>query len=443
MSAANRDPAAAPADTGIRHGVRQAMFGFLHLALIAPSIYLVLGLPLVLRQHGWSGTEIGLFQLAGLPAVLKFLLALPVERVRFAIGHYKTWAMVLCLAYVALLFAIGLQGLAAGGMRLFLMALAAGLIATWADIPVNALAIKVLPPEERMRAGGFRSAAIFLGGIIGGGLMLLVYERWGWQAPFAAMTVPLLIGVGLLAAFDEPPAAHPTSSVGATQTALVPGYFEQPAAQSWTLLLLFYFPLVGAAWIYLKPMLLDYGFAAPHVAWVAGVAGSAVGALASTATPRLVKAMGVPDALVLFAGLNLLSLGGLALLAWLDAGQSAFVVGALALAGTMGATSALAFGLMMYFARPLHQAADYGIQASLFTLSRLLVLPVAGLLLDRLGYPGMLLVMTLAMLGVLGVTMHRRHDIGRVVQARQTPPVAPGVLRGESQCRGQCAGAKL
>ncbi|WHL26957.1 hypothetical protein QJS63_20360 [Pseudomonas juntendi] len=47
-----------------------------------PSIYLMFGLPLVMRQYGWSGTEIGLFQLAGLPAVFKFLMAVPVQRVR-------------------------------------------------------------------------------------------------------------------------------------------------------------------------------------------------------------------------------------------------------------------------------------------------------------------------------------------------------------------------
>ena len=93
MNTVDRNPALAAMNDSVRHGARQAMFGFLHLALIAPSIYLVLGLPLVLRQHGWSGTEIGLFQLAGLPAVFKFVLAVPVERMRWAAGHYKIWAI--------------------------------------------------------------------------------------------------------------------------------------------------------------------------------------------------------------------------------------------------------------------------------------------------------------------------------------------------------------
>ena len=44
------------------------LFGWLNLALAVPGIYLMFGMPLVMRQYGWSGTEIGLFQLAGLPA---------------------------------------------------------------------------------------------------------------------------------------------------------------------------------------------------------------------------------------------------------------------------------------------------------------------------------------------------------------------------------------
>jgi MFS family permease len=421
MNTVDRSPALTAMDDSVRHGARQAMFGFLHLALIAPSIYLVLGLPLVLRQHGWSGTEIGLFQLAGLPAVFKFVLAVPVERMRWTAGHYKIWAIGICVAYAALLLAIGQQDLAAGGGRLFLMALGAGLMAAWADIPVNALAIKVLPPSERMRAGSVRSAAIFLGAIIGGGLMLLVHERWGWQAPFVAMTVPILIGIGLLAVFKEPATEHPAASTQgvAGRTAMLTGYFKQPGANAWTLLLLSYFPLVGAAWIYLKPLLLDHGFAANQVAWVAGVLGSAVGALASIGTARLTKAIGVSHALALFAGLNIVVLGGLALLAWGEAGQIAFIVGAIALACTMGATSALAFGLMMGFTRPQYQAADYGIQASLFTLSRLLVLPLAGVMLDRFGYAGMLSGLTLAMLGVFALAMRQRHHIDRAVRGCQ------------------------
>ena len=49
---------------------QQLLLGWLNLALTVPLIYLYIGLPLVMRQNGWSGTQIGLMQLAGLPAML-------------------------------------------------------------------------------------------------------------------------------------------------------------------------------------------------------------------------------------------------------------------------------------------------------------------------------------------------------------------------------------
>lgn len=87
---------------------RQLLLGWFNLVLTAPLIYLYIGLPLVLRQHGWSGTDIGLMQLAGLPAMLKFLLATPVDRYRLGRASYRNWSALLLLCYagaVALLAA--------------------------------------------------------------------------------------------------------------------------------------------------------------------------------------------------------------------------------------------------------------------------------------------------------------------------------------------------
>jgi hypothetical protein len=87
----------------LRNGLRQALIGWLNLALTAPGVYLWLGLPLVLRQHGWTGTAIGLFQLASLPTVFKFLLAMPLDGRGRRRGAYRGWAAGLLLAYAAIL----------------------------------------------------------------------------------------------------------------------------------------------------------------------------------------------------------------------------------------------------------------------------------------------------------------------------------------------------
>lgn len=377
-----------------RMRLRQALFGWVNFALTAPAIYLWVGLPLVMRQHGWSGTEIGLFQLAGLPAVFKLFLALPVQRWRPGRRPHLRWAWLTGGGY--LLSLLGLAALGADSHKglLFALTFLAALSATWADIPVNALAIQLFSPEERPLAGGVRSAVTFAGAIAGGGIMLLVQQALGWAVPFFILGACLLSALALLAVVRETePVPDPQAlpPFGAWR-----GFFRQAGAGTWTVALLGYFPFVATAWVYLKPLLLDRGFPANEVALIAGVGGGALGALASLAAGCLPRHR-VPGILPLSAGANVVTLALLALAAAYATGPWLVAAAAL-LAVAMGVASSLAFALMMEFARPSQRAADYGLQASLFALGRIAVAPLAGLLLDRLGYPGMLAALAAAAL---------------------------------------------
>lgn len=384
--------------------VRHMLFGWINFALTAPAIYLWLGLPLVMRQQGWSGAEIGLFQLAGLPAAFKMFLALPIERWRAGSRPYLRWAWLTGGGYLLALLSLAALGTDTHKGILFALTLLAALCATWADIPVNALAIKLFPAEERPRAGGVRSAATFAGAVVGGGAMLLLQQALGWAAPFLLLGACMLAALGLLGFIQEDGGVSvPHRSA---PHAVWRGFFRQAGAGIWTVALLGYFPFVAAAWVYLKPLLLDRGFPASEVAWIAGVGGGALGALASFAA-GLVPRVLILRILPLSAGANALALVLLAAAAAYET-KTGLVAAAAFLAVAMGVASALAFALMMEFARDGWQAADYGLQASLFTLGRIAVAPPAGLLLDRFGYPGMLAALAVAALAVALLISARR-----------------------------------
>ncbi|CAB3863834.1 hypothetical protein LMG26846_02633 [Achromobacter insuavis] len=411
----------------LRHGLAQALFGWLNLALTAPGVYLWLGLPLVLRQHGWSGTAIGLFQLASLPTVFKFLLAMPLDRRGASRGGYRRWTVALLLAYAAVLLALGWRDLLNDGAMLFALAAAAALAGTWADVPVNALAIRVLPAAGRASAGGIRSMALCLGAIAGGGLMLLAQARWGWQAPFLIMAGALALGAALTLLLRETmdamhadvafastrdnaqgqpcaplPAADATST---TRHAIA--YLRLPASRHWLPLLALLFPFIGAGWFYLKPLLLDQGLAPQRVAWLVGVAGGAIGAVASIAGARLLKRLGAGRAVRLHAGTGAAALLALTLAIGLTAAPAVLAACAMMVAAAMGATAALAFGLMMSHARPGLQALDYGIQSSLFALTRIAAPLAAGILLDVAGPVAMLATLTAGAAAVLALAWRR------------------------------------
>ncbi|WP_063568789.1 MFS transporter [Achromobacter ruhlandii] len=423
----------------LRHGLAQALFGWLNLALTAPGVYLWLGLPLVLRQHGWSGTALGLFQLASLPTVFKFLLAMPLDRRGAGQCGYRRWTVALLLAYAVVLLALGWRDLLNDGATLFALAAAAALAGTWADVPVNALAIRVLPAAGGGVAGGIRSMALCLGAIAGGGLMLLAQARWGWQAPFLIMAGALALGAaltlllresmdagraddGAIAPRDahvdmafastrddaqEPPCAPlPTANASSTPRKAI-AYLRLPASRRWLPLLALMFPFIGAGWFYLKPLLLDQGLAPQRVAWLVGVAGGAIGAVASIAGARLLKRLGAGPAVRLHAGAGAAALLALTLAIGLNAAPAVLAACAMMVAAAMGATAALAFGLMMSHARPGLQALDYGIQSSLFALTRIAAPLAAGILLDAAGPVAMLATLTTGAAAVLALAWRR------------------------------------
>ncbi len=396
----------------------QVLFGWLNLVLAVPSIYLMFGMPLVMRQYGWSGTEIGLFQLAGLPAVFKFLLAVPVQRVRLGKGHMVHWMLLLGAVLLLLYWLIGRQNLIEQRMPLFVMTFAISIIATWMDIPLNALAVQWLPRSQQLRAGSIRSAALFLGAIVGGGAMLLIQARLGWQAPFLIMGAGLVLGVmPLLALRHKPQSEDAAQPAQAGFVADWASFFNQPAARQWTWLLLTAFPFIGAAWLYLKPLLLDAGMPMQEVAWVVGIAGGVTGVVFSLLGGRLIGVLGTARAILVYLLAALLALLLLTVSVWLKLGQVWLIVSALCLAASMGAVSALMFGLTLFFSRRQRTASDYGLQSSLFVITRLAAPVAAGLLLDRLGQAGMLACLSTGLLLALLLAWRVRHSIAGSAEA--------------------------
>jgi PAT family beta-lactamase induction signal transducer AmpG len=391
----------------------QCLFGWLNLALAIPSIYLMFGMPLVMRQHGWSGMEIGLFQLAGLPAIFKFMLAVPVQRIQIGKNRFVYWLLTLGILLLALFWYIGRQNLIEERTMLFVLTFAISILVTWMDIPLNALAVQWLPRTQQLYTGSIRAAVLFLGAIIGGGVMLIVQTKWGWQAPFVLMTIAVVIGLLPLLLFSTNSEAH-THTAQLQQPGLLTGwteFFNQPGAKQWTLLLLTSFPFIGAVWLYLKPLMLDQGMPMQQVAWLVGIAGGVTGAIASLIAGRLIPVLGTARAIVLYLFTALLALILLTVTIWAQLGTTWLIISTLAIAATMGAVSALMFGLTMFFTRKQQNASDYGLQSSLFVVTRLTVPMLAGILLDRVGQHGMLLGLIAGVLVAFILAWRVRHQV--------------------------------
>ncbi|MDB4836995.1 MFS transporter [Marinomonas sp.] len=392
------------------HGV----VGWSNFVLTSTSIYLYLGLPLIMREQGWSGTEIGLFQVSGLPVVLKFLFASSIDRFRFKHSNYIKWSLLLGGCFLLCLLALLMADIQTTHFKtLFIIALCTSLIISWLDVPVNAFAIQRLPETERSKSGIIRSSVTALSSVIGGGLMLLVHTRFGWSWPFGIFAIMALsAGVLLLICNRDFPVIQrekQANSVTEKNSFFVmwKGYFQRPNMAMWNVILAVYFPFVGAAWLYLKPVMLDMGIGLENVAWVASVCG-VLAALVSFVYSLCAHRISPYRALFVFSIVNFMVLLGMYVAVYLAWSDWRLIVAVMGVAIALGLSSGVLFGLIMLHSRMEFSASDYGVQSSVFAFTRVIVAISAGVALDRVGYSGMYLLLIIGTVPVCILSFYAR-----------------------------------
>lgn len=385
------------------HGCWQFVVGWMNFAFAVPSIYFMLGMPLIMRQQGWTGTEIGLFQLAALPILLKFVLALPIQHISLGKKHFVRWLWVISIPLILILLSLSFFNLLNQPLILFFFTLTISLLLTWLDIPLNALAVHIFSRQQQINTGSIRSAALFLAAIVGGGIMVLLHNQFGWQLPLILMAGFILIGLIPFGFLKISPLKPNVAALSSDLSLMkikqdLKGFFAQPHALGWLALLILGFPFIGAVWLYLKPLLSDYGLSINHIALLVGVVGGIVGAISSIIAGQAVKKIGIDKTLLLYFSISILAIILLMIGLSLHLTTLWIITSALLVAAGMGGISALLFALTYLFTRTDTVATDYALQTTLFTLSRITVPILAGIVLDHFGQISML---SLLCLGVL------------------------------------------
>ncbi len=257
------------------------------LALLMASRWVVYGftdvaLTAVLRKSGVSLNEISLLMGVGFLFMLKFLWAPLVDRVQlFGRAGYTPWFLLMQIACAISL--LGLLALEPGRDFYAVLGLlvAASVAATFRDIAMDGLAVKLLPQEQRASANGWMSAGFMLGLVLGGGVLLLAYEQIGWSGAVLAIVAGTLLPVPIMFMFKEPEGRAAPAAPGFALIASLRQFFRQPGNLQWTGLIL----VMAMAGItgpsLLTVMLVDNGWSLARVGTVTTIIGPLLAAALS------------------------------------------------------------------------------------------------------------------------------------------------------------------
>jgi hypothetical protein len=371
-----------------------------HFVVATPMIYAILALPLILATQGYGGDTIGLLQLVALPAILKLFLAVPIEKIRLAGNQYKNWSLLLLACYGVVLATIATLSLKEDLSTIVSLLTLTALLATFVDIPLSALSIKQFSACQHMRLASFKSAALFIAGITGGGVLLLCYSHFGWFMPFAIMSLLSFIALIALTFITEIPERVNNNAKRLASFNDVFSFFSQKHRRLWIVLLLSYFSFISAGWVYIKPLLLTKGFTTEQLAISVGILGGFVGIFASLVGNKIAHRYGKAGLLKTAALVNLTCFTYGTILLATEAANGYFDLLIILLASGLGLASAVMFVFIMQHSRPHCQAIDYSLQMTLMTLARILVAALAGIIIKLSNYTSLFLLLSFAMLGV-------------------------------------------
>lgn len=362
----------------------------LYLSQGLPFGFFTQALPVLLRKQGLSLPAIGLTHLLALPWALKFLWAPVMDRYGSErLGRRRGYILPLQFLSAALLLGLALPEGTVSVTTLLVAVLLVNLLAATQDVATDGLAVDLLEPRELGWGNGIQVAGYRVGMILGGGLMLIIFDELGWRPTLLSLGALLLVATVPVALFREPPSpARQSEGVGMgrwLREALL-YWVHRPGAGVWFILLVLFKAGENLATGMLRTFLVDVGLGLSQVGLILGFVGFTTGLLGALAGGALVNRLGQRRALLVFGTLQ----AGAVLLYALAARGAAsfslllFVCGVEHL--TSGMATAALFTVMMDICRPEHAASDYTVQASLVVMATGGAAAVSGFSAQALGY---------------------------------------------------------
>lgn len=357
------------------------LIGSLYIAEGLPGGFFHSALPALLRQSGFSLTQISLVSLLALPWMLKFLWAPLVDKhYSPRLGRRRSWILPIQFASAAVLLITAFLGSQEAMPIVLALVLITNLLAATLDVAVDGLAVALLKPEERGFGNGIQVAGYRFGAILSGGLLLAAFEHLGWQLSFFILAALILLATIPVWLYQEPDyqAEHSQGYQASFQ------YLSLNGILPW-LAIIFVYKLgdgLGAGMV--KPYLIDRGLTLTEYGLYNGTLG-AVTALAGAILGGIAASrFGALRMTLLF---GLLQVAGIAAYAISTGWPKELLFAVILIEGLVsGMVTAAVFTMMMQRCRQGHEGNDYTWQACAFVLGAGIAHLLSGPIAQYMGY---------------------------------------------------------
>jgi MFS family permease len=381
-----------------RLSLRLTVLLSLYLAEGLPGGITTQALPAIMRSHGISLSNISFAGILMAPWALKFLWAPWLDTWFWPrLGQRRSWILPTQLAGVGMLVTLAFfdpaalragQGLVAFISLLFVL----NLFAATHDIATDGLSVRLLNFSERGLGNGIQVSGYRLGIMIGGGLLLVALDNLGWRATFLSLALILFCLLLPTLLLHEPPPEVEPRGHRLSYLHVFTSFFALPGRVGWLMVLLVYKAGESLGSSMVKPMLIDMHYSLTQIGLMVTTFGSLADVAGALLGGWLTGYIGRYRALLIFGGLQAVTVGGFGWLAWLYAHGSpppAPLVYGWGMLEHMvaGMATAALLTCIMDLTRPEHAGADFTLQVSALSIFSGLLYLVGGHIAQLLGYP--------------------------------------------------------
>lgn len=383
--------------------LRFSLIGLLYVSQAVPLGFFIVAMPAILRHQGLSLEYVGLLSAIALPWLIKFLWAPLLDRFGSTRrGHFRSWILPLQSASVLCVAAIAFIDLQTQLALLVVVGALFMLLAATQDIATDGLAVRALRPAERGPGNGIQVGGYYLGQVLGGGAVLIVFNRFGWTTSVLAMAAVLALPLIPAARFKEEPFIQQNRKL---DFGAIHRLFRREEGGSWLLILLLYRAGETMAVTMITPMLVDRGLSLARIGVLMGIAGSIASLSGAMVGGALIKPLGRKNSLVLFSALQALALFGLALVAMRTTPMSMLYVPILTSAFSGGMATAALYTHMMDRSSQRTAATDFTVQQSVCAVGPLVGASFSGVSAAAVGYGGHFVACALLNLLCVGIVI--------------------------------------
>jgi MFS family permease len=149
-------------------------------------------MPVIMRQEGYSLESIGILQLVKLPWILKILWAPLVDRKAAGVSGLRKWIVSSEIFYAATVFIIGFFSLETSFTGIALLIVLAITVSATQDICTDSFSIRILDKSKHCIGASMQSMGGFWGSLAGGGLLLIIFNWFGWKSLTACLSLFVL-----------------------------------------------------------------------------------------------------------------------------------------------------------------------------------------------------------------------------------------------------------